>query len=101
MLSVTRVMSSFCRRRSPRADAGPGRSRRARGRARSDPSAAKIVANLIAQQGELGTWNSGASIGLGRPGVEIPEDALRGDDKWRERVRASLRGHFEGEARDP
>lgn len=65
-------------------------------------TAARIVANLPARQSDLGAWSSRASIGAERPGIELRDDAIHGDDEWRERVRTSLRSHFPGSAtREP
>jgi len=58
-----------------------------------------LVAFLPALLGHLAGWNTDTAINCPRPGVDLSKNHIYGDRRWREKVRASLDGHFAPNAR--
>jgi nucleoside phosphorylase len=59
-----------------------------------------IAANLGADAGKYGDWNSEASIGMPRPRVQITSKTLQGNPDWQKKVREALGVYFGKGGRD-
>ncbi|MGH9763436.1 MAG: hypothetical protein ACREDR_14695 [Blastocatellia bacterium] len=60
-----------------------------------------LLAHLPAMAQELGDWNKQNSIGQPTPPVRMGKKDFYGDDSWQQRVRESLRSHFQKNHRPP
>jgi nucleoside phosphorylase len=66
--------------------------------------AARLAADIPAmtEDGDLGSWNDEAAIGMTLPSVDMSEDSFYGDDTWKKNVREKLERRFgAGPARLP
>jgi len=68
------------------------------------PDVTRWVADIaaMAQEGELGEWNTEAAIGRPLPPVEIADDRFYGDDAWKKDLREKIERRFRaGPGRQP